>query len=767
MIEKIVDFFKKQVRNAFHTVLKSFSAFLALMISILLIESLFFTVILSYRNNIQMQRTAVESTYDHHIVLSGLSNAEIAQVRRYAARSEGSTGHYVVKNEVAGALYIKLLVGNKETLGFFEKDTLEKNYTAMCEEIGFSLEDYASFTPLYTLEEDISELRASRNLVIALLTVLLTLILCAFYNIYINNEKFTYGLYAAFGGKTSRLCLNASLELWICALFALLPSFIISQIACYFAYKANGSEFSFFFLPIGVWASVMIITMLITSLSVFLSIRRLTLSEPQGLIEAQNNSNLVSSPRASYDLLRVRFPFGYEYISAIRFRKHYLALAISSAVLCVSFILGCFTEAVYSSTRATARQNEHDITVQVSPDLLENGILPDDHPLHFSAIKGVSSAHLNRTEKNADELAHLLFVGGSQVKNGSGMAMDSATGKYFVGDLRYIAATGTDTVAYLKETYSLRGDPSLLLTDSHNILIGSSFQNRDTFSLSVGDYIQIAVPVLDEEGELTFNDPQYPIISNTSGIELWKEQYEKITYTYEIFRVVGIIDDYPSGSEGIPIVFPYRVYERLTGEDVTANSINIKIDPTLSLEDFSRMEALLNQQADRIYDGDALVLTGQSFFREKMHDMSAYTYIIRIISYALLLFIPLNWFYSQWFFFKRRRSEFYALHSISAPLSRIRSIFLSDAVIMLPIGILSTALALGLSFFAQWIYSFVLPNFFQSSTAVNYYPSLPFHIYLIGLGLSFVSCLLSALFPYLSYRKHHNAAYLAEVLEKK
>ena len=112
MFEKIGDFFKKQFRNAFHAVTKSFTLFFPLVLSVLLIECMFFSVILAFDNNMKLQTEAVESTYDHHLVLSGLDNVETAFVGRHAARSESSTGNFIIKHNVGGTLYIKLLTGN-------------------------------------------------------------------------------------------------------------------------------------------------------------------------------------------------------------------------------------------------------------------------------------------------------------------------------------------------------------------------------------------------------------------------------------------------------------------------------------------------------------------------------------------------------------------------------------------------------------------------------------------------------------------------------
>lgn len=759
MFEKIAEFFKKQFKNAFHAVSKSFSSFIALFLSVLLIECIFFTVFLAFDQNMDMRKDAAESTYDHHVVLSGIDNVQLSQLYRYAARSESSFGHYIIQKETEGAVYIKLLTGNKDTL-FFEDDSLETNYKAMCDEVGFDVSRYASFTPLYTLGDDLSSLTRTRNAVLLVLGIILSLILLSFYTIHINNEKYVYGLYAAFGGKNSRLCLNAWSELWVCALISLLPAYIISETACFFMYRAHNVDFSVSILNIPLWLTVLFWVLLIALFAVVFSISRISFAEPMRLIEAQNNTNLIVSPRSSFDFLRVKFPFGYEWVSALRFRRHYLTLACTSALLCACFVAGCFTSLLYTNNKEIKSTTEHDLSVR----FFNATVLPDSYATYFSSITGVSSAHVKYASLKAGDLAHLLYVPGSAVTNGSSLAMDPSFGTYFTGDLNYIAASGLDTVRYLSETYTVRGSADTLLDSPDNILIGSSFQNQSAFSFAVGDMIEIAVPKTDEDGELIYKDKDDPFVSNVSGKELWREQHEKISYEKRTFRIVGIIDDYPSAKEGIPIVFHYKTYEELTDQAVKADTLYIKAQKDLTLDDFVKLQALLNRKAESLNPGQYLVETPSSFFENKMQELSAYNELILFICGVFLLFVPMNWFYSQHFFFKRRFDEFYALHSISASLSRIRSIFLCDAVLMLPIGILSGGLAFGLSKLAEWIFSYVLPNFFATDNAIAQHPALPSYVYILCIGLSFISCILSALFPYLSYRKLHKKAYLAETL---
>ena len=766
MFEKIGDFFKRQIRNAFHAVTKSFRAFFPLVLSIFLIECIFFTVFLAFDHNKQLQTQAVESTYDYHFTLSGLDNVQLSQLHRYQARSETSVGHYIIKHEDGSVVHIKLLTGNKINTSLFDRDdTLEGNYKAMREELlpTVDIASSASFTPLYTLEDDLADLNMTRNIILLALGALFVIVFISFYSIYLNNQKYTYGLYAAFGGKTIRLCINACFELSICALFALLPAFCVGFLLCWLLYLSSGVTFAVsFFGLLGIALSVFLLMVVFLFIGASIPIKKLSLSEPMLLIDAQNNSNLVVSPRRSFNLLRRSFPFGYELISIWRFRKYHIALTFSSALLCVCFVLGFFSAAIYQENNALKQRTDHDFDIKFT----NVDVIDDSYASYFANLDGVASAYKGYDETSATELANLLLIDKKNVINDNALPEDEEKKLYYTGDAKYICVTGNDALEHLTNTYTVTGNPGDLSKDDRNILIGSTFKNVSSFAFSVGDTVRIAIPLEDENGNIVLKENAEPI-ENVTNKALWEQQYEKIHYRYETFTIVGIIEDYPSGAEGVPIVFNTSVYENITQKTVKADTLYIKADDDLSLSGFISLEARLNTIADNLSSGKYLVMTRNSYFSNKIQQHFCFADIARGVSLVLLAFIPMTWFYSQGLFFKRRYDEFYSLHSASAPLRRIRSIFICDCLFLLPIGLFSAILAVLVSLLMQWFFSYVLPSIFQFSSIVVYKVSLPIWVYLLCIVFTFIPCFLSALFPYMSYRKQYKKALAAETLDEK
>ena len=120
-----------------------------------------------------------------------------------------------------------------------------------------------------------------------------------------------------------------------------------------------------------------------------------------------------------------------------------------------------------------------------------------------------------------------------------------------------------------------------------------------------------------------------------------------------------------------------------------------------------------------------------------------------------LLFLPISWLYSQSLFFKKREKEFSILSAISAPLSRIRAIYLCNTLILVPIALLSFATSVIVSGIVFFVVERYLPSVLSIGGAVIETVTLPFYVFLIGIAVTIPSCLLSLLHPYFRYKKKY------------
>lgn len=765
MLEKLRDSLTKQVKTAYHTIRKSFRVFLPLFLAVLLIECILFTVLLSFRNHIALREETVAEEYNYHVTVSGLTEGEMLLLSnddRTVSRNamcfdvvkimKYDSTHY----DPTYTVYIKLLTGNKNygIYGAFIDDSLETNYTAMCLRYHdvFGTEEVpnerlsVSLSPLYTLEEDTGAMRTRCTVAMIALSILSALIFSSIYKVYVNEKKFVFGLYTTFGASGHDMRVSAMFELILMAAMLLLPSYYISSLLAALALSGTGADYRFSLIAIPTWLLILAVTGVVLYAAVLISMRDVPKAEPMKLLSAEENANLVSSPESSFSLLGLRFPFSYEGISLLRFRRHHISLAIVSALLSVLFVFGSYISSFYAENATIRYQTDAHFTARFS----NVSMISEDHLTLFRRVEGVGTAFSVPASARAADHAALLTVPEESVEKQNGLVEDEAKGLYYTGDALFLS--GADDIEdYITSTYTTSGDASLFDQSVYNVLVGATYQNRETFAYSVGDTITLAVAELDAEGNIVYLDEEAEPVSGLSGRYFWEAAYEKFAFRYITLTVVGVIEDFPTATDGVPIVMHPEIFEDITGVSPVVNSIDVRMAENASVSDFISAESSLRGVASRL--GHCTVDTHNTFFENRMEPLYAYDGLIRVVICLILLFIPLIWFYSQALFFRKREREFYVLQAISASDADIKRIHLSGCVMMLPVGIASLLLSLGLYALLRVLFERFLPNVFGIAGAITHTVSIPFYVYLVGLLVAFISCLLSALFPYFSYKR--------------
>ncbi|MBO7171233.1 MAG: hypothetical protein J6W28_08670, partial [Clostridia bacterium] len=524
----------------------------------------------------------------------------------------------------------------------------------------------------------------------------------------------------------------------------------VSAILCRLVFSGGGSEFAFSIINLRLWLFGFLVLFLILFVGAVIPICGTLRGEPMRLITSTNNANLVSHRGFSLDLLRKKFPFGYEVISAWRFRKHHLSLAIPSALLCVLFVLGFYFSAIYQNNLDIRRKIDYDFSIEFSS---HNGVSEKYIDIFLNA-DGVERIHASYSTQKAEQIASLLLVEDKNVSTKAGLAEDGDKGIFYTGDGLLFGSPGTANLAeYIGATYTVRGDVSLLAQDKNNIIIGSTYQNRDAFVFNPGDTVQIAFPEFDDNGDLLLKEGKDAVESTANGLSLWEQQYDKLALRYETFTIVAIIEDFPSGAQGVPLVLNTEMYETITGETPTSTSLFVYAEEDLSFDELTATEGFLRQAASRL--GRGVVHTHHTRFYDSLTDFFCFDRFLPLAGLAFLCFVPMHWFYSQALFFRRRENEFYVLSAISASPKRIRSLFLSSCVLQIPIGLFSTVLALVASFFVYWLVERFLPNVLSIGGDVLRETTPPVWVFVTCLIITLVSSLLSALLPYLAWHRRY------------
>lgn len=762
MFEKLAEYWAKMIKKAFHTIGKSKKKFLPLFLSLLLIQCIIFTVFLSFDNNVRIHKETVREEYDYHLVLSGLSEAEMLLLK-----NDNRTGSRrdmcfdivkIMKYDSAHfdpmyAVYVELVTGNKDYGIFapFIDDSLEVNYETMrlrYPEVFASKHLAVTETPLFTEEDELSSIKTKRNMSLLLLSLASALVLASFYSIYTQNEKHIYGLYGAFGGTTRVICSHALTEMLLSAAILLLPSYYISALICKLVFSQNGVSFVFSVISLKLWLIGLLLIFLILLFAVTLPILAATRTEPLRLITSANNANLVSSPGRSLNLLKRKFPLGYETVSAWRFKKHHVSLAIPSALLCVLFVLGFYFSAIYQNNLNIRKKTDYDFSIHFE----NTTALSEKYIDIFEQAEGVERIHASYSTQRADMLASLLMIPEENVTTRGGLVQDGDRGLFYTGDALFFGSPNSANLAdFINETYTVTGDVGALTESKNNIMIGSTYQNRDAFSFQVGDTVQIAIPNLDENGKVVYLEGKEPIEEIATSVSLWEQQYEKLSMHYETFTVVAIIEDFPSGAQGVPLILNSEMYEAVTGSAPVSDSLLVYAKEDISFDELTAAEGYLRQIATRL--GNGTVYTYNTRFYDTVTSKFCFDSFLPLAGLVFLCFVPMHWFYSQALFFRRRENEFYVLSAISASPRHIRSLFLSGCLLQIPIGIFSTVLSLVASLLVYLFVERFLPNVLSIGSDVLSETTPPLWVFALCLGVTLFSSLLSALLPYLSWRK--------------
>lgn len=775
MFEKLRDYLRMQIKTAYHTIKKSFHLFLPLLLAIFIIQSLLFTVILSTQNNIETRREKITETYDHHVVISGLNEGEMLLLRNDSRSVAGNDKCFEViktirydsaNHDPTFTVYVQILSGNKNYGIFapFINDSLETNYNAMrlrYHDVFYHGEDIPNenislyFTPLYTQEEAASQFKLNCALSLLAISVASTLLFSYLYRIYVNDKRFIFGLYSAFGAGRRDLRREAMAEFLILALGTLLPSYYVSVLICRATYASASVPFSFSFISLSLWAMILVITAVILFFAVSFSTNKIARTDPMTLLSGEENENPISSPRRSASLLKRRFPFGYEGLSLLRFRKHHISLAIFSALLSVTFVFGSFLSIAETESVKLSKATDAHFTVSVS----NMSMIPGEYIEAFRKTEGVSSVFSVPATTHARDLASLLIVSDENVANGNGLAKDKANGLAYTGDVRFISGA-EDTADGIAAVYQTVGSISAFENDPESVIIGKTFENRDTFNFKVGDTITIAIPQTELKEEestsgkttvenIKYRDENATPIENATGKNLWRAQYENFVFTYKTFKVAGIIEDYPSATQGVPVILHPEAYQEITGTSPVVNALRIRINESAGGTTFSEVEGRLRSVAAKL--GNCTVESHNNLFENQMNALYCYDGLFRTITYGFLLFIPLIWIYSQILFFKKREKEFYILNAIGAPPSAIRRIHFTGSAMMIPVAILSLTFSLllygGLSLF----FDRFLPNVFGIENVIASSVSVPVYVYAIGILTTLISCIVSTAIPYIAF----------------
>lgn len=735
-MEKILEYLGRSIKIAWKTVFFNFKQYLCFFVAVIIVQLLFGMMSVSNDNNNNVEYAHVTEQYNYHMAFMGANENQLRVLNEGANEVFKSDrifeivrldSYYdAIVDDTSYDVYIRFI---KEDLD----KTLKRfkiKYEPALEELG----EYNKYeTPLMTFEDNIRANATVFVFITVLLLALCVFLLTSLYNIRLNQYKFQYGIYLTFGADFKMLFSTAFWELFIILVVTFIPSYAVSTVISYLIFKGSGAAFVFNGLSI---LKVFLFTLVVIVASVWTPMKLIAIKDPMALIVTEDNSNLVSSPRASLSIFGEKFPTRYEFYSLWRFRKYVVQLLTTAIVFCALFIMGLYMSEIYVTDLNYSR-------AQFEINFKESGYEYDDE---FSAelydMSGVQAVQIRGNEVEAIDIASHVIVNKADVKPFGNFTHQIETtirpenrNVRVINQFSYKAIN--EEQLQVLENYTYSGDLGCVNTPGY-VIIGDAISNVQKFDFQVGDKIKVAI----KTGQVRAID------STRTGNNLIREQLKYFRFEYVEFTVGAVLHDIPSGST--PIFMNFEDYNTITGRTPKMDVVWVYADPDITIDGVNRLSSELSQWSH--YYGGIDITNMDTTLDKKITEDKHYGELYIMIALLILCISPLVWFFSQSLFYSKREREFNILQSVGAIGSEIRQIYLQGG---LSIAVMSLVVAIALSYIGSYalfyFYNVVMPMITHENVRYTFY--MPWYAILTSVVMSVACGFLSAYFPYKSYFK--------------
>ena len=567
---------RRSARNSIKTVFFNFTEYLSFFVALFIIQSLFWILCFTTYSNIVNEIKTIESLYDCHIVIDGIDASE--------------------RSAIENELYLKsfLVDRNFEEYRFEPPDEFNEYYRLKVTlRPGTTPRDFTDYyidytgvgsgnvvvstTPLYTYMQEYYTSGIMRAAILAvLLTALSVILLMSLYSIRINHFKFLYGIYMTCGAGFKKLFSTALSEMMVISATTVLASLGTSWLITSLLYAKVGQT-------VHISKRIVEVVILLNFITAYIAVRapmkRLSKMTPVSLIAAQDNSNLVTSPRRSFRIFNKTFPYHYELYGIWRFRRYFAATLVTAIIFTTLFICGVYVGEM-NKTAAMTAVPEVDITVdfwdvefygsdplfgiadavdlmdEVAVDCIDS-VPGVKHTIWLNTIPATSVvSHILMSQENLDDGSRFTL----ECSNVEGYPVATNCFEYRAFDRHYI-----DTVCSL---YEVEGDPFAVLHDSSKIIISDSIYNSKRFDFEPGDRIYAA--------QLWYKKERLKK-TYVSEVEALRDQLLYYGFEYVEYEVAAVI--HGGEADGRFVVgMNYDEYYGFTGHTEMNKTISVFLD---------------------------------------------------------------------------------------------------------------------------------------------------------------------------------------------
>ena len=824
MFERLWEYLSRHVKIAAKSVFLNFKQYYCFFAAIFIIQLLYGMMAISATNNNTVAYQQIAETYEYHYVLYNLTQSQERYIAEYDHPEYGITdelkGTYQIVKTVERAnannnyqpefdLYIRFGKLDRKTNKMVLSADKVREYCNHFEEKYVanlnSLEPkYDSSNPNFSVEKTLLleyENRVASNnagfwVITLLLLVLSVFLLMSIFNIRLNQYKFTYGVYMTFGADFKMLFMTSFWEMFVIMITMFVPATLISTLVVFLIYLPSGFKFAF---DAWVILKLFVFSLVVVALAVVMPMRVTSMRRPMSLIITEDNSNLVSSPRKSFNLLGKKFPVHYEMYSIWRFRKYNIQLLSTAIVFCALFICGLYLANIYTTGIDYPRPqfeisiNTNNTTSSYNSEMSETilGInegfrtefaeqlekeekglsetfqaitnieatgnaTPVEGDLDFGQSPTTEAKYITSfmlvNKKNVKFLASGFFV---YDKKEAASVYNEVPGSYKVTNsvvYKAVSPHNADDLIQFLSQYKHDGNyEDILKSDdtTEYCIIGDSISNISKFNFKVGDTVAVST----KTGEIT------PVDSNLTGKTLLRRQIKNYNYSYKTLTICAVIKDIPSGS--VPVYMLNDAYKEVTGREPYTTLLNVYThsvdygDDGFVLQD-EHIDYLENElreafSADSRSMYGAIKVKNLNQSAEKAIDEDEhYNELFIAISVLILCISPIIWFFSQILFYFKREKEFNIIQSMGANGSDIRKIYLLGGISM---SVLSFIVSILLSYVASYLMFYavnvVIPGFTGEYIRYTFY--MPWYALVISVVMSVACGFFSVYIPYKSY----------------
>ncbi|MCI8387986.1 MAG: ABC transporter permease [Clostridiales bacterium] len=636
---------------------KQYSSFFA---ALFLIQCFFGMLTISSDLNTAITEDIIFDEYDYDIVLLDLSYSQTVFLQNDEIRVFASdhiynivriVDHYhAADSSTTYDVYIDFIGPNMETdfkmfrkryipylqQGMSSGQTIKYNYSEIYKLTSYKLGNLVSYVAFA-----------------AIMTVVSILLITSIYRIRVNHYKFQYGIYMAFGADFRQLCKTSFWEMMVVSLITFIPSQAFSTFIIWLIYR--GEDFEFGYDPFAL-LKVFIINIIIVLVSVCFPMWRVSRNDVTNLIVTEDNSNLVVSPRRSFNFFKLDFPRKYELASMWRFRRYLSVMVLTAVGFSAVFVSGFYVSDLYAYCRDFSQP-------QFVATLATNSTYDDELIGDIAQIDGISQIAAYAEADALSYRSHILIESGSVLPSANMVSADD--GFRATSDINCILADKSLIDALTSDlwNYKITGDPYEILSDDTAVIVTNYIGNKKVCNYKLGDTVKIGI----------FTGQKRAIDQNLTGSNRLRQELAYYNMDYVELKVCAIIDGM-STLDGAPVYLPKSVYRQFVHDDsAEVQTIDIYVDYSAELakvkQTFDDIRAYTS-----LYNGRISIVDNHTSSNYKITKSMNYYALIIAISFLVLAISPLIWFFSQTLFVKKREKEFSVLiwlGTIKADIKRL------------------------------------------------------------------------------------------------